>query len=872
MGANNSVKQAWRSVKPLTTIIVPTFNEADNVLLLVGRIRLALSGRPVEVLFVDDSPNLDTIKAVTAARVLYRTPTFHVRMYHREGDARHGGLSGAVTDGILRARSEQIIVMDGDLQHPPEVLPRMIEAAEAQNAAGVSPDVVIASRYCAGGDAGGLDGGIRHFVSRGSTFLAKAFFPKRLRGVTDPMTGFFLFRREAIDLGLLRPKGFKILLEMLARHSSLNVTEVPFEFAERTAGESKGSFKQGMLFMGQLAVLKHVNSIDSVARIPRFVQFGLIGGGVFAAGLALLALLVERLGMSPVYANGIVLVVTFLLNYLLNKNITWRDRTVTNGALAKFIASRAATSAVNYYLFAWLIAQSFSFTLAGRSFNFELHYLAASVVALAVIMVLNYIISDRWAFASAAEKAAGRHRVFPMGKLALGALVGILAAGVFVQLQLTLAILMAVIGVGMFVQASMEVWRMTYAYRSPEAVSRLRFPDPKTPKEKFLMIVPARHEQEVLDTTLLQLAKQTHPNVDIISVICDDDHETLAVARSAAAISDRITVVEYPLRPGVKPNKPLQLNYVLETVAQKDYTVIGIVDAEDGVHPELLAHVDTAFNDRKVGVVQGGVQLMNHHSSWYSLHNVLEYYKWFNSAMAFQSDNRFMPLGGNTIFIRSSLLRRAGGWPVTLTEDCSLGVLLSVKFKTKTAVYYDPRLATQEETPDTLAGLFKQRVRWCQGFYHEWRKGLWRQLPSLRQRLLAGYVLAGPAMLAFSTVMLLVTLIAMAQLKAPVALVLLMFIPLIPLALLLVLNAVFLSDFGKAFQRKVTVRQYATLFATFALYQMVLNIAGLWSMIRELRGDTTWHKTAHSGRHRGAETQASVAQNTATAAIMGEKA
>src|SRR6185369_14472134 len=99
-----------------------------------------------------------------------------------------------------------------------------------------------------------------------------------------------------------------------------------------------------------------------------------------------------------------------------------------------------------------------------------------------------------------------------------------------------------------------------------------------------------------------------------------------------------------------KPSKPKQMNYVFEQINGRGFSIIGVVDAEDSVHPELLAHIDTAFRDRKTGVVQGGVQLMNHDSSWYSLHNVLEYYRWFNSAMAFQADSRFMPLGGNTIF------------------------------------------------------------------------------------------------------------------------------------------------------------------------------------------------------------------------------
>ncbi len=314
-----------------------------------------------------------------------------------------------------------------------------------------------------------------------------------------------------------------------------------------------------------------------------------------------------------------------------------------------------------------------------------------------------------------------------------------------------------------------------------------------------------------------------------------------------------ISVLQYPLLPGTKPNKPLQLNYVLSQIKDYNYSIIGVIDAEDTVHPELLAHIDTAFKDKEIGIVQGGVQLMNHDSSWYSLHNVLEYYRWFNSAMAFQADNKFMPLGGNTIFIRHDLLKMAGGWPVTLTEDCSLGVLLSTRFQeagAKTAVYYEPRLATREETPDTLEGLFRQRVRWNQGFFHEWRKGVWHELPSLRQRLLAGYVLLGPVLLASISVFMVIALLGALFLQAPVGLVMLMYIPLIPVSLLMIINAIFLRDFGKAFQRKIRARDYFSLFATYFIYQFVLNASAFWSIIRELRGNNSWYKTPHTGQHR----------------------
>lgn len=842
---------------PLTTIVVPTFNESDNVLPLVERVRAALNGRPAEILFVDDSTDTHTIEAIDAAAQLLVTDNFAVKSYHRTGDNRWGGLSGAVTDGISYAGSDQIIIMDGDLQHPPEVLPSLIAAAPDH-------DVVIASRYCQGGKADGLDGGIRHFVSRGSTKLAQAFFPKRLKGVTDPMTGFFLINRQSLDLSLLRPKGFKILLEILARHRDLRVTEVPFEFAERNAGESKGTIKQGLQYLSQLVSLKSANNTDAFTRLPKTVQFGLIGGGVFALGAAILYSLVEYAGLGPKYAYAIQLSITFALNYLFNRNLTWRERTISRLSSLKFLMSRGATTLLNYQLFAWLIGLSSTLTVASQTFDVTIHYMAANVIALAVIMVINYLVSDKWAFADvqadAKPKRTGKTRQAPslrrsvVTSILWASLAGSLIAwGIINNANLTVSIMLAVAGLLMFAQSSMEVWRNMYTYREPEAVDKLRFPAAGAPAdaiEKFCLIVPARHEDAVLAYTLRQLAEQTHPNVHIVSVMCDDDYDTIRVARDVANDTPRVEVMLYPLLPDVKPSKPLQMNYVLEQIADRGYTVIGVIDAEDSVQPDLLMHVDAAFADPTVDVVQGGVQLMNHDSSWYSLHNVLEYYKWFNSAFAFQAANEFVPLGGNTVFIREELLQRAGGWPTTLTEDCSLGVLLSTRYNAKTAVYYEPRLATQEETPDSIKSLFKQRVRWNQGFYHEWRKGVWRDLPSLKQRMLAAYVLLGPVLLAWSSLMLGASLIAAGLLDAPVGLVMLMYVPLVPMTLLLALNAVFLYDFGKAFDRKIRVRSYVTLFATYFLYQIVLNAAALWSIVRELRGETSWHKTAHSGLHR----------------------
>jgi hypothetical protein len=140
--------------------------------------------------------------------------------------------------------------MDADLQHPPELLGALLEEARRSNA-----DVVVASRYCPGGDVGDFSA-LRTTLSRSSALLARALFPRRLRRVSDPLSGFFLIRRGAVDLTCLRPRGFKILLEILVRGGPLTTGEVPFRFGERYAGESKASLREGIRYLHRLIELR----------------------------------------------------------------------------------------------------------------------------------------------------------------------------------------------------------------------------------------------------------------------------------------------------------------------------------------------------------------------------------------------------------------------------------------------------------------------------------------------------------------------------------------------------------------------------------------------------------------------------------------
>ncbi|MGN8027821.1 glycosyltransferase [Microbacterium sp. 22242] len=287
---------------PGATVIVPTFNERDNIAELVSRVSDALAGRDIEILFVDDSSD-DTPQVI---RTIASDAPVPVRVLHR--DKPEGGLGGAVVEGIRDARYDVCIVMDGDLQHPPELLPEMIDRYEDGDT-----DVVVASRYVGGGDSRGLAGAVRVGVSRGATTLTKAMFPIRLSGASDPMTGFFLVDRRAVDPSALRPNGFKILLEILVR-SDVRISEVPMQFGERLHGESKASFRQGLAFLKHLARL----------RFGKMSLFAIIGAVGALANLVIMWAL-THVGMEYIWAAIIAAEVTIVGNFILQERYVFND-------------------------------------------------------------------------------------------------------------------------------------------------------------------------------------------------------------------------------------------------------------------------------------------------------------------------------------------------------------------------------------------------------------------------------------------------------------------------------------------------------------------------------------------------------------------
>ncbi|UQI43750.1 glycosyltransferase [Streptomyces sp. HU2014] len=407
------------------------------------------------------------------------------------------------------------------------------------------------------------------------------------------------------------------------------------------------------------------------------------------------------------------------------------------------------------------------------------------------------------------------------------------------------SVLVCVVSLTLFWMAAFTLWWQMHAWRTPETLAATRFERPSGHGTlSFSLLVPARHEQAVLEHTVRRLLRSTHARFEILVVVGHDDPGTAEVAeRVAASAPNRVRVITDT---HAAKNKPKALNTALPHCLGD---VVGVFDAEDQVHPALLTHVDHAFRSTGADVVQGGVQLINFHSSWYSLRNCLEYFFWFRSRLHLHAAKGFIPLGGNTVFVRTDVLREAGGWdPDCLAEDCDLGVRLSSRGK-RVVVAYDAEMVTREETPGSLMSLLKQRTRWNQGFIQVYRKRDWHRLPTVGQRMLARYTLMTPFFQAFTGLVIPLNVLVTLLLHVPVHIAVLTFLPAVTAFITFVFEVVGLHDFGKQYGFRVRLVHYLKLIAGGPFYQFLLAGAAVRAVWREQRGRNEWELTQHVGAH-----------------------
>ncbi len=303
------------------SLIVPTYNESKNLANLVAILTSLLDEsvpEQYELLVVDDdSPDL------TWQVGLDLMPDYpQLRVMRRQGEK---GLSTAVIRGWQASQGEILGVIDGDLQHPPETLIKMLDEM------GKGADLVVASRHVEGGGVSDW-GFMRRILSRGAQMLGLIILPNVIGRVSDPMSGYFMVRRSAIANRLMNPLGYKILIEVLGRGDIGSVAEVGYVFQERQEGESKVTWRQYVDYILHLLRLRsrgRITKIREKLRVPvkRFLKFGLVGfSGVFV-DMAIFYLLSDAstLGWGLTRSKVIAAEVAVLNNFLWNDLWTFRD-------------------------------------------------------------------------------------------------------------------------------------------------------------------------------------------------------------------------------------------------------------------------------------------------------------------------------------------------------------------------------------------------------------------------------------------------------------------------------------------------------------------------------------------------------------------
>jgi dolichol-phosphate mannosyltransferase len=347
------------------TVVVPAFNERENVDLLVERLEAALGDLEWEVLYVDDdSPDGTSAKIREVSQSNPR-----VRCVQRIG---RRGLSTAVIEGMLASSAPYIAVIDADLQHDETVLPRMLETLKADNL-----DIVVGSRYTAGGGIGEWDRG-RAAMSSFATRLARLVVTAEL---TDPMSGFFVMTRPAFDRAVRRlsGQGFKILLDLFASTPTpYRFGEVPYQFRDRVRGESK---LDGLVVWEYLMLL--VDKTVGRWLPPRFVLFTAVGSSGLLVHLAVLRVMLHGFGFPLAQATATF--VAMVSNFTINNALTYRDKRLRG---ARFVAGLMTFCAI------CSIGAIANVRLASAAFDQHYEWWLSGLAGAAASVVWNYAVTS----------------------------------------------------------------------------------------------------------------------------------------------------------------------------------------------------------------------------------------------------------------------------------------------------------------------------------------------------------------------------------------------------------------------------------------------------------------------------------------------
>ncbi len=348
---------------PELSIVVPTFNEAGNVARLVRQLSETLGDVAWEVIFVDDDSTDGTAEIV---RALARGDA-RVRCVQRIG---RRGLASACIEGALASAAPYVAVMDGDLQHDECLLPRMLDILR-----GGATDIVVGSRYVAGGGTDGWQHD-RQAMSNFATLLSRPLVGADLK---DPMSGFFMIRRDAFMATVrgLSAVGFKILLDLFASAPKpLRFVELPFRFRTREAGASK--LDSGAMWDYVMLLL------DKTAGryVPvRFLSFSLIGSFGVVVHMTALSLGMKVLLLPFEWSQAGASFVAMTANFFLNNALTYRDRRLKGWRMAAGLASFYAACGIG-------VAANVG--VAGFVFEHHYRWWVAGIAGVLISAVWNY--------------------------------------------------------------------------------------------------------------------------------------------------------------------------------------------------------------------------------------------------------------------------------------------------------------------------------------------------------------------------------------------------------------------------------------------------------------------------------------------------
>ena len=349
----------------MLSIVVPTYNERDNVLPLIREIEKHLDEYRFEIVIVDDN-SPDKTWSYAAQLCSLRKVVVVRRLNMR-------GLASAVIDGISFSRGEYVAVMDADLQHPPEYLRNMLNVVITEH-----PDLVIGSRYVSGGSVEHWSLA-RSLISRIAILLAKLLLPE-VRNIKDPMSGFFVVRRELVTVNKpkLKPYGYKILLEILVRCNPRKIVEVPYKFRSRQHGKSKLSTKVVVEYIIHLLKL-------SSWRPFKFAFVGALGTIVNLATLYILGLLVPQLvGRLFILGSATAIESSVLFNFTLHELWTFRDRRGGSAVRRLLLYHLGVLPAI---LVQYLTAISLKYLLSMNPF-------VAQLIGIFMGFIVNYLICE----------------------------------------------------------------------------------------------------------------------------------------------------------------------------------------------------------------------------------------------------------------------------------------------------------------------------------------------------------------------------------------------------------------------------------------------------------------------------------------------